>query len=265
MDSGFEDTSLPGEAAPPDSAVAAETGPQDGAAESQAEGGSVCTGVIAWKQTTTFTVNGSTSFALPTPTLIAPGDLLLAYIVAYFGNGGGPPQMALNAPQGWTLNGNEQQPGYYEGASAIAVFRHVAAAAEPTSYVFTANRSVEVIAWILDYTGVSNTNPVDVHSTAAPIVVSTPNATPSVTSTGPNELVIATFATTSNPLAPGWTVPQGMTERSSLHDQQVLTGASDDEPKAAPGPVGPFDSVPQGSGLQINTVLTHVIALRPCP
>jgi hypothetical protein len=263
MDGGRVDTSVPGEAASPDSAQRAESGPQDGAAESQASDGSACTGPIAWKETTKFTVNGSATFALPTPTSIAPGDVLLAYLVAYF-PGGGPAQMSLDPPQGWTLNGNAQEPGYYQGSSAIAVYRHVAAAGEPTSYVFTANRSAEVIAWILDYTGVSNTSPVDGHSSGSQNPTLMPFPTPSITATGPGDLIIATFTTTTSPIAAGWVVPAGMTSRAALSDNMVLTGASDDELQAGPGGAGPFDSVPQGGGLQINTVLTHVIALHPC-
>jgi hypothetical protein len=263
-DAGPGDTSV-SDSMPSDVTVPSDTATPDSGADADGAVSTSCApGGITWKETTSLQVTG-TALTLPAPASLAAGDLLLAYLAAYVGSGGPGQTMDLTVPQGWTLQGGGNQTGYYSGSSSLAVYSRIATASEPGSYVWTSNQSVEVVAWILDYTGVNPTNPIDTHSAGAQDLFVDPFPTPSITTSGPNELLIATFTGTAEPPATGWSVPQGLTQRASVVDGTKLAGASDDKLKAAAGTAGPFDSAPAGiSDVDVNTVVTHIVALRPC-
>ena len=131
---------------------------------------------------------------MPVPAGVVAGDVMLAAITTR-----GTP--VITAPSGWTQTATQAN----GTTSRLTVFRRVATAAEPASYTFTWTGAEKAAAGIVAYTGVDQANPIDVTATATG-ASSTTHVAPSVTTTGPNRLVVALYgvgvATTATPTAP---------------------------------------------------------------
>ena len=59
-----------------------------------------------------------------------------------------------------------------------------------------------------------------------------------------------------------WTTPAGLTERAYATNGAARQGASDEVLEASAGVIGPFTASVVGPQI---VVLSHLLALRPCP
>jgi hypothetical protein len=191
----------------------------------------------------------ATTLVVPRPATFAAGDVLLASIVIRGSS-------TITPPAGWTLIRND-----LNGTN----LRHVtwwklATAAEPTTYTFTFSAGRLSVGTIHVYGGVHQTNPIDASSGS--INASSTNVTAlGVTTTAPNDLLVAFYSMTTNASV---TPPAGMTERgeqtgSAPSRTTVIEGADQ-----AVGPAGATGNrVATASTAQ--TSIGHLIALRPAP
>jgi hypothetical protein len=259
-----------------DTSVGVETGPDDaspggdsgvttegGLADGPAEGG--CTATVTWKQTVKFE-GDVTSVVVSAPTQIAAGDLLLAYLTSSSAEAAALAYADVDAGAAWTPIGATTQQGYFLGTAILAAYSRVAGTNEPPSYAWTVSRKAETEAWILDFTGVSAQSPLGAYKAAAQSVVTPSFSPPPLATTGPGDLVITTFSTTSEPPATGWGLPMGTTSLASVADGNSMAGASFQLLVPDAGAAPAESSFPVGvTSADINTVITHIVALRACP
>jgi hypothetical protein len=136
------------------------------------------------------------------------------------------------APSGWveiaavTSAANPTVYGYY----------HVAAAGEPASYSWTLAASTTAGGGIARYSGVSNTNPLDVAATQAGTSATVSSLTvPAVSTTRPGAMIIGGAGINSSNTSVLITGPSGMTERWDLGGKR---SEFDDAVQAAAGSSG---------------------------
>jgi hypothetical protein len=253
----LHDSSSPDSTVPPDALDASLDGALDGP---------VCSGPIAWKQTTTFSSPGATTLTLPGSSVVAPGDLLLVYLAA---GGLSSAPAVVTAPAGWSLVGRANQADGLGYVYFLAVYSHVAVAGEATSYSWSAGTAVRAACWLLDYSGVDPAHPIDTQATAAQAVGSPPYGTPAIVTAGPNEVVIASYGAQVQHQGAtlAWETPARMVQRAFASDGNQHSGSSDDELQPEAGAAGPFLAEPQSSGGNVtaSSVITQAAALRPCP
>jgi hypothetical protein len=160
-------------------------------------------GAITFRGASSANNTTATTIVLPKPAGVVSGDAMLA-AVAFRGN------PTITPPAGWTLvrqdiNGNTHRQ---------AIFVRVAGGSEPASFTFTLSSAQSAAGGIVAYSGVDPNTPVDVHG--GQVNASSTSATaPSVTTTGPDRMLVAFYAT---PNLTTFTAPSGMAER---YDQQV--------------------------------------------
>jgi hypothetical protein len=160
-------------------------------------------GAIEFRGASSANNTTATTIVLPKPAGVVSGDAMLA-AVAFRGN------PTITPPAGWTLvrqdiNGNTHRQ---------AIFVRVAGGSEPASFTFTLSSAQSAAGGIVAYSGVDPNTPVDVHG--GQVNASSTSATaPSVTTTGPDRMLVAFYAT---PNLTTFTAPSGMAER---YDQQV--------------------------------------------
>jgi hypothetical protein len=169
-----------------------------------------------------------------------------------------PSSVTIIPPAGWTLvrrinNANAT-------ANSLAVYRKVAAAAEPGSYGWTVSGATFAVGGIQAFFNVDTVNPIDVEngqSTASGLS----HPAPSVTTTVANTMLVTshTFASSRT-----WTPPAGMAESfDQLSGLANTTGQSiggNREFKAAAGATGVKTATAAGDADAGNT---HILALRP--
>ncbi|HET7168477.1 MAG TPA: Ig-like domain-containing protein, partial [Candidatus Limnocylindrales bacterium] len=192
----------------------------------------------------------ATSLVIPAPAGAVSGDVLVAAVSVR----GGP---TITPPAGWTLVRQDIN------ASTMrqALFVHVAGGSEPSSYTFTLSNAQSAAGGIVAYSGVDPANPVDVHGGQVN-AASTSITAPSVTTTGPDRVLVAFFGT---PALTSMTPPSGMTER---YDEAVpstntykVTSAAADGGAASAGATGTRVAVAANSAANIG----QLVALRPAP
>jgi 1,2-diacylglycerol 3-beta-glucosyltransferase len=134
---------------------------------------------------------------------VATGDVLL--FVCTFRGGTGT--TITSVPSGWNLVGARVDS---TTAISLVVYSHVVTdgATEPASNVWGLSASVKLLAYYMNFSGVDNTNPIDVDAgQASPS--GTSHTALGVTTTVAND-VLLTFHSTANCVT--WTPPAGMTE-----------------------------------------------------
>jgi hypothetical protein len=184
-------------------------------------------GDIAFRGASSANNPTATTIVIPKPAGVVAGDAMLA-AVAFRGN------PTITPPAGWTLvrqdvNGNTHRQ---------SIFVKVAGGAEPASYTFTLSAAQSAAGGIVAYSGVDPNTPVDVHGGQVN-AASTSATAPSISTTGPNRMVVTFYAT---PNLTTFTAPGGMTER---YDQQVpaanqykVTASADDQLVTPSGATG---------------------------
>lgn len=152
------------------------------------------------KSSTSISGGGPTTITVTKPAGVASGDVLIAGLSFETGSSD-----TITAPTGWTLVRRVNN----TNSEGLAVYRKVAGGSEPASYAWTFASSRSLSAGILAFTGVDNTTPIDVEN-GQTTASNTTHATPTITTTQANDLLVAFFAI---PQSATWTPPTGMTEQ----------------------------------------------------
>lgn len=160
------------------------------------------------------TATGSNSCAPSLPTGAVAGDVLVA-LIAQDGNIGGEGQVPT--PAGWTRLDDANVVG--AGALFSSTFWKIVASGEAASYTFNASLANTVAATIFCASGASG-NPIDAHTSITDTDLDTTVVAPSVTTNGPDRLVLR-FYTSPPTGGRTFTTPTSHTERSDTNSQSV--------------------------------------------
>jgi len=177
------------------------------------------------------------------PSGVAAGDLLLATLEI------DSDPTTVTGPAGWTRLMDTV------GAPGTAMTYHtqvwwkLAGASEPASYGWTVSGTPWVDIGLLAYRNVNQASPIDVFSGRDSGTTRTPT-TDSVTTTGPNELVVAIFV---NFASGSWTAGSGMTRRYNFDSNEAQDAA-----QVVAGPTGTKTATNSASG----PTTAHIVALR---
>jgi hypothetical protein len=195
------------------------------------------------------------SIDLPVPLGTTSNDVMIAAI------GYQPNTLTITPPAGWTLVGSSNNAA--ATANSLAVYQRIAGAAEPGAYQWTFGAGVLTAAagGIQTFSGVDTTTTIDASSGAA-TASSVTHATPSITTTVANTMLVAahTFASSAT-----WTPPAGMAEaydRANLvvanAAGQSIEGSFGEQPAA--GVTGTKTATASANADRGNT---FILALRP--
>jgi hypothetical protein len=192
----------------------------------------------------------ATTLELPAPSAVEQGDVMVAVVDVR-----GTP--AITPPGGWALVRMDGIPT----TMRQAVYVRVAGASEPQSYTWTFGVTQSAVGAIIAYQGVDPVTPVDVHDGAVNDVTGNQVRAPSITTTGPDEMVIGFFGITQKRT---FTPPGGMNERTDVMFAGVdypISSATADVLQDTAGATGDEVAVASGTGKSIGQLL----ALRPAP
>jgi hypothetical protein len=188
------------------------------------------------------------------------GDVMIASIAF------GLDTPTITPPTGWTLIRRITSSSKTTGFDSMAIYYRVADASDASvsSYYFTISggASNSWVGAIQSFSGVDTSNPIDVESGQVTGVGLT-HATPSVTTTGTNRLIVTTHAVYAGNLT--WTPPAGMTETLDFKGGKVSPGWSVETNyvlQAAAGATGIKTATASGPSPTYGG-LTHILALRP--
>ena len=158
---------------------------------------------IVFRSQATTVVNNGTQVTVAKPAGATDGDVLLAGITF-----GGQASIAMSTvPANWTLVRAAGNAGVWW----TNTYTHVVGPGEPANYTWTINLAGQLLGDITAYSGVDTVTPVDVSAAATGF-----QNMPTMTTTGPNELLVA-FWGGSNTVSPAnWTPAPAMLERSDL-------------------------------------------------
>ena len=143
------------------------------------------------------TVQNATTLAAP-PGIVA-GDLLLASLQVAAN------PVTVSGPSGWTLALDT----VVNSSFHAQVWYKIATASEPGPYTWTVPAGTYTDIAVLDYANVSQSAPIDAAAGRDGGVTKTPT-TPSVTTSGPGDMLVAIFQGADNGI---WTAGSGMTQR----------------------------------------------------
>jgi len=195
-----------------------------------------------------------TAFTLDKPAGTAPNDVLIASIAVRSAS------VTLGAPAGWTLL--RRVDNTVSSSSSLAVYRKVAGASEPSSYSWALDAGATFVAGgIQGFVNVDTANPIDVES-GQTTALSLTHATPSVTTTVPNAMLVATH---TFPSAATWTPPADMSESFDVAtpappNQGGLSIEGSRVVQPAPGATGAKTATASNDA---DDGITHILALRP--
>ena len=154
---------------------------------------------------TAWASESTTALRVVPPSTARAGDLLLATLGV--GKTGASSQPVLTAPSGWVLVSRTNQ----DKVATLAVYRHVFVAGE-TSYTFTSNTPVGGTGFVAAFGDVDASRPIDAYA-GRTVGKGTSVATPSVTTTSPGDMVVASFfGYRGAGGAVTWSAPSGLTE-----------------------------------------------------
>ena len=187
-------------------------------------------------------VNNGTTLTINKPSGVSQNDVLVASIAG---------SVAPITPSGWTLLDARTN------GAVLYTYRRVAGASEAATYSWTLSSTGYAVGGITAYYNVDTTAPVEAHNSAA-TSSGTSHATPSLTTTQSDEILVASFATPANDT---WTPPAGMTERVDAVTSTTFVALEvSDTASSAYGTVGPFTAT---SSPTAATGVTTLLALRP--
>lgn len=155
--------------------------------------------------------SGNSTLTINLPAGTIGGDVMIAAVTVR------PYNVSITAPVGWTrIRLTTQTSG---NTSEQATYWKAAGASEPASYswTFSTSPAAGAAGGISTFYNINNSNPINVesgHATAS----STTHATPSVTTTVANTMVVTTHSIASSD---SWTPPAGMTECVDISSNAV--------------------------------------------
>jgi fibronectin type 3 domain-containing protein len=204
--------------------------------------------VIAFRASSTATNQVTTSLTTPRPAGVQTGDLLLS-AVTIAGN------QTITAPPGWTLVRSDNK----SSSITQAVYSHVAASGDPSSFKWTLSKAVGASGVIAAYSGVASTQPVEASGGTAS-GSSKSIVAPSVTVSTPDDLIVGVFGiATSTSVTP----PPGMLLRgqASRGGTGKVTTAVCDRIKPSSGATGSLTATAGAAAANVG----QVVAVRPGP
>ncbi|KPK38533.1 MAG: hypothetical protein AMJ69_08220, partial [Gammaproteobacteria bacterium SG8_47] len=165
----------------------------------------------------------------------------------------------ITPPSGWSLvrRINQTSVGTY---SSLAVYIKVAGASEPSSYTWTLASYTYVAAGIATFSGVDTASPIDVENGAATSTTTRNPATPSVTTTVANAMLVASYSIANNG---SWAnpPPSGMTQAFQVTNSGEMTQVNY-ALQASAGSTGTKTATDQG-GDGTDSGAAHILALKP--
>ncbi|HZD78996.1 MAG TPA: hypothetical protein VE646_02995 [Actinomycetota bacterium] len=219
----------------------------DAAGNPSAPASTSATRTIAVVGASTASANHGDALAIATPQGTAPGDLMLASITV----AGSP---AVTAPTGWTRVQAATAGG---GQLESVLYAKVAAPGEPASATFALSARHSVVGQIVAYRGVDPTAPIDA-SAAVANPTSQAIVAPSVSATGPGEVLVSTFAIDANTTIQP---PDGMLEQAEVAaaGRGKVAAETADQVLGSSGDTGTRTATASSSALSIGISVT----LRP--
>jgi hypothetical protein len=184
--------------------------------------------------------NGTT---VSKPSGVSAGDLLLATLEV------DEDPAPVTGPAGWTKLLDTMGAAGTGQAYHTQVWWKLAGSSEPSSYTWAVSGGPWVDIGLLAYSNVSQSNPIDV-SAGRDAGTTTAPTTPSVTTSGANELVVALFV---NFDSGSWTAGSGMTRRYNFDSNEAQ-----DALQAAAGPTGTKTATNSSSG----PMTAEIVAIR---
>jgi hypothetical protein len=185
---------------------------------------------------------------LASPGGLAAGDLMLACVFADVS------AATVAPPTGWTQHASLD--GGVAGSFHAAWFFKVAAASEPSSYVFSVGGNPgSVTAGLVVYRGVDTGNPFDAATNQS--FAATDFTAPSITTTRPNAMLVAMFVN-GTPGTLALQAPGGMSSAVDVDELGMF-----DQLQASAGPTGTRTAT---LGLPVPGIgAVDFVALRPTP
>jgi RHS repeat-associated protein len=205
----------------------------------------------AFRSANSATTTGAT-LTITKPSGVAANDVLIASVAVT------PSSASLTPPASWTLVRRTDNAG--PTSNSLAVYYKVATGSEPASYAWSVGGSSFTVGGVQAFSGVDTANPIDIENgqvTASSLT----HATPNVTTTLANAMVVASHAFASSRT---WSPPSGMTEsfdRPSGSNNATglsIEGSRVLQPLA--GATGAKSATAAGFADAGNT---HILALRP--
>jgi hypothetical protein len=167
------------------------------------------------------------------PAGVAAGDLLLASLEI------DADPVSVTGPAGWTRISDTLVGGGTSSVFHAQLWYHVAGSSEPSSYGWGGTAGAWVDVGLLDYANVSTASPIDGFIARDAGVTATP-ATGSVTTTSPNDMLVAIFMDYS---FGSWTAGSGMTKRFDFD-----SNLAEDALQPSPGSSGTRTATNSSSG-----------------
>lgn len=199
----------------------------------------------------------ASTLAIPTPTGVSSGDVLVAAVGVRGGS-----SVTVTPPPGWSLIRTDNS----TSSTQLSSYWRAAGPSEPPSHTwnFTSSSgsptSKAAAGTVTAYTGADPISPIDGHGGAPAPSPSVSVVAPSVTTTVSNARVVGLFTIASSS---GITPPAGLTElaeaNSSVSGQSHITTESADTTQASAGATGAKTAT---GGSAVNNV-GQLVALRP--
>jgi len=171
-----------------------------------------------------------------------------------------PSSATITTPSGWTLvrrtnNGNSN-------SNSLAVYWKRAGSSEPASYSWSLSGSNQAVGGIQSFFGIDTASPpYESNQTGQTTANGTAHATPSVTTTVANAMLVTSHTYSSNRT---WSPPSGMTEAFDISlGTDPATGQAIEgnyEVQATAGSTGTKSATAAGDA---DVGVTHILALRP--
>jgi hypothetical protein len=203
------------------------------------------------------TTGATLTISLPAGTVA--NDVMIASVAVR------PAGATITAPAGWTLVRRTDNTN--ATSNSLATYRKVAGAAEPANYSWTFTGVSDAAGGIQSFNGVDTANPIDVENGNCTLQGSCAtgtlsHATPSVTTTVANSMVVTSHAFAS---AETWTPPAGMTESFDRASRAVGNSPAESIEgnrvlQAARGATGTKTATVGNNGDVGNA---HILALKP--
>ncbi|MBI2296625.1 MAG: hypothetical protein HYU76_11490 [Betaproteobacteria bacterium] len=193
------------------------------------------------------------SLTIPLPAGTVANDVMVASIAVR------PSTVTITPPAGWTLVRRMDQ-----GAgttNSLAIYSKVAGASEPAFYTWVTSATTGAAGGIQSFSGVDTATPIDVENGAS-TASSLSHATPSITTTVANAMLVASFDFSSSAT---WTPPAGMTEGVDVASRVVpnSAGISLEASFAVQAAAGATGGKTATASNDADTGNAHILALRP--
>ena len=223
-------------------AVAGATGVKTATASSNADAGN--THILALKP-------AGVNLTITKPAGVVTNDVLIA------GVGFNNSSAAITPPSGWTLVRRTNNTS--TTSNALAVYSRVAGGSEPASYVWGIGGGAFLVGGIQAFSGADTTNPIDVEN-GQTTASSLTHATPSVTTTLANTMLVTTHSFSSSS---SWTPPAGMTESYDRPSGAAnATGMTIEGSRVLQAAAGATGAKSATAAANADVGNTHILALR---